>query len=845
MKNPSQLFFLSLGDFLEKIEKERKKLLLLFLVFVFCGFFFFLLKPVSYTSEAIFKTNASNDVTALAKTIDILYGAESSSSLDKEAIFLLDSYGVLEEVVKKLHLQGFLSPAKKEPFYKRMGKNLILESIFSKFSSKKPLPSPFLNNKLYIPDQSFEKEEVIIHLSALSYEADISTQLQILFNDAETFSVYTKEKKLLGHGKIGIPFLLQQGTFTLTGKGGKKLRYHLSLFPLKSCVKLLSKNLTIKKIKKKPSFIRINCTTKDPKLSSDIVNLVMESYQNYLMERAKEKLCEHLTYLTKRKEEAEVELKNLLQEYENYLNAHIEKGGFLLLNEEVNYLTEKQAKLNEEKLLLRMKMQKIGADADVESRQNLTQSEISFFSLEQAEIAFEHYLQELNTLELQNEHFCFALDNLTNPDIDTSSLIKMLNEPSLAPLFEQVRTFHSQLVDNKNWSEKEKEWIKEELSTKRLSLQKELIHLKAAKELQIQVLRKKMEPLQKSYLTLLSEQYRKVEQSLRDLAEQEKLFPEKLSQLQKIELKTKIIISIIEQLSKTIEGRSANLKILDSFPLEKATISPLPNSPHLLLKSFLLGLFSLFCYLAYLILHMLYTGPKATKSNLEKLNFNVLGSLSSQQATSFRNISQEDQSILKKLSYVLSSHTERKNRILFTAQTPLSFLPAFFELVGQKKEKIAFVNLHEEKDKKGLTDYLMHTLTTDFSYQNEHIKIYPLGCKSLFHEELLLSPSFSQFLNALSEEYDWVFINSIAHPTSLETKIVSSHCDLTVFFASSEMVRDLSGLPDRSLFITEKRERKTFKNFLNFLKTEKEIYLKQAGPMIDSLQEKMLPSIAD
>lgn len=826
------------------------------------GFFFCfgLRKQIVYTASGILKKGSSTEGSSLFKTLDFMSGRDSSSS-EENPIDLLNTYGVVSKVVKKLHLQGCIVEKKSGNRLRNLWNNLILERKLSHLRSSERPFSEVLTGDVLVP-----KSPIILNTPCpivfedLFYEQEFYTILSLHFINDETFTVNDSKGKKIGEGSINAPFYFLTGQFTLTKKSEASLKgknFSLSFIPLSSAAKGLENKITVKKDKLKPSFINIFYSSTDRHMAAAVVNQLMESYQLFVMEKAREKISKQMSYLSLRKKDTIDELEKVIEEHKNYLKENIGQGGFLVLNNEAAFMMEKQATLLARQGDIKYNIQRIASllfgeipsDFDellkiieeIKEENTADQEFVQPLTLDVGEKLFSSYMEELDGYELERKHYLFCSEKLNDPDVNVVSLINTFSEPLLQAILKDIQSLYSNFLDAKNWTEKEKVFFKEQLNNKKEILKKELLQLAEGRNLQRTVLHNKLAELQKSFLIMLFDELEKNKNVLRDIAKKETAFPDKWFKEKRIDLNTQMAMSFVEQITKAIEGKnlSYHLTAVDSYPIEYAISPILPHSPRLFFRANFMAVCGLFFYLSFLLMRYLYQGPTSSYKNLKSTNFDVFGELPLSLASTFEKLDRETRLSLKNLSFSLIKKRKEKNVILLTSQHPLFFTFQFLELFRERNERFIILDLNES-EKEGLCGYLKGTSETIPIKKLQKIDFVPFGTETVFKEELLSSEKFVKTLNQLKSSYDWIFICNTASPKCLETQILTSISDFVVCLATKERLYELWNLPEETLYLTLKIEKpKEWEKMVSYLKVEKEIYLNEAAPLIDALQAKI------
>jgi len=179
-----------------------------------------------------------------------------------------------------------------------------------------------------------------------SYEKEIPLNLYLRFSDKDSFEVLSSEKKLLAKGRVHVPVKLQDVEFTLVNVPKtyrKKYLYTLSVTPFNFIYGSIKSSITIKADKDDQRMLHISYKDRDRYLAKNIVNTLMESYQQYLITQNEKFAKAQLTYLQKRKEEISEQFDHSLDLYCEFLKKNLSETGFLGLEEQSEILIKPQA----------------------------------------------------------------------------------------------------------------------------------------------------------------------------------------------------------------------------------------------------------------------------------------------------------------------------------------------------------------------------------------------------------------------------------------------------------------------------------------------------------------------
>ncbi|MCC5832908.1 MAG: hypothetical protein JJU12_07695 [Chlamydiales bacterium] len=779
----SKEIVLSFSDCWQAVKRARWLILLSALFFGVSAFAYFLMKDPTFTAEGIFKGSPQSSATGISKALELLGGGESYSSNDDPKVFLR-SYPVMEEVVKSLHLQLNIREKRAPKPLRRIWNTLKAERA-QRLLKKKRTESPIPLKEPVSSEVVLEDREILLQCAQLEYPQLLTDKLLLVFLDASRFQV-SRKKDLLGTGELGKPFRWEGGNFVLNStKSLEGKSFYLTFIPLHAAAKSLENSISVKRSKNHNSIVHISFTHRDRNLTANVVNTTMEAFQKYLQDEGKRKISKQLGYLRQRQDESLEGLEAIMEERKAYLEAHLDSGELFLLENELQFMAARQTKARSDLDHLSAEMQAIhqiltGQQTIVFARmlEKLREKRplaAQTLTIDGARTLIREQEQAIERVRLEQEQYDYCLAKLEQPDFDTSSLSKLIDDSTLKSRFDKIHDLHRNLIDERNWTSREREQLQEQLITEREFLAKHLRDLKKGAELKDEVLRAHLRELQEAMLFLLLDRYEGIEESLRDLALKASHFPEKWLAEQKIELNTNLHTEIIESITKMIEAKNIgyHLEYLASSPLMRAPLPVIPNSPKLLF-GFLAGSFlGGFLILVGIFFREVRLGPTASYANLKGEGKQVL---------SYSHTFED----LKKIHY----HLKSKGRVLSILAKNPSFAFDLAALFSKGNEKILMIDLSKNVEKE--------TWTETVYGQN-----LAIGAPEGFKEVVLGSSSFLKALEKHKADFDRILILSVAPFDHLEVRLALDLADQALVMLRDERWSRLPTLSESTLFVTE------------------------------------------
>jgi hypothetical protein len=755
----------SLTDLIQSVKKRLSHLILFGTICALVSFLFVVSRPIHFTAHGIFKWQPPK--TNLIKGFEM--GEESYYPRDEPAAFI-NSIPVLENVVRKLHLQAVLidqdkgngSGKLKEIWY-------VMKSSWETFYSGKKLPpSPVLKcptfKKIHVPDLPQSK----LLCSEVQYDGETSLFLTIRFISAEIFQVFENEE-LKGEGALDVPFSWDDGMFVLSGEARKNAKITLYLLPVEPIVQSLQNTLHVFHDKKNRSLIHVSCMHRDRHLAARLVNEAMEAFQEYLQTEGKKKIAQQISYLYQRQEQTMEKLDEILEKQKQYFTLQLDSAEFLIHEKEMSFMAKTQAEFKHEILHVRDEIEAL-AQAKLPFPELMTQLCITrerhileMISIQAAKNAIQEHQKTIDSLVLDCEKYDYCLSRLQAASFDPSSLAKILSDHAFETQFEHMHALHLKLIDKENWTLKEREHMHKELETSRMFLCQQIQILKEGALLHVNVLKERIESLQKDLLYMLFDKYNQLQSSLAALSEQASTLPQKWLAEQKIEMNIKIYTEMLETITKMIETKNAGYHFdYSAASCHKKALPPVRPDPSKLLLGTMTGfLIGIFLSLLLFILEQIWHGPSASGANLLSQGYSLLPE--------------------KERVPFLGIELEKRGRlVLMASKQTILFAPALVKWLAKKGENVFIIDLTSK-------------IPSDF-------------LKGKDKETYLASQDFKDFVDSCKKHYDRVLIFSQGGPQRFETLLLASCADTCVFGITDEKLSEIERLPEeRTLFFIQER----------------------------------------
>lgn len=845
MKSPTKLndrpVILSLHDCWDALKKGKKIILFSMLAMGTLLCYNRLTRPLFFTAEGTFKSNTAGP-TGLTKALEGFLDTRSErfmQSEDPKLIFLTQP--VLQEAVLHLNLQGHLSIPQKNGFFLRIWRNLKTESAFARYGKTKRPASTILNPGILVSDQFlFPDPPSFLKLANVTYSRELYTPCNIRFEDEEHFFLTDVKGTPIAQGVVGEPLSWEYGSFTLIKSPDYLLKgrtFHLTWIPLAQAAESLSKSVSVKRHKTNPSLLVVSYTHGNRLFAADIVNAVMLAYQKYITKEGERKISKQLNYLVSRQEEMERRLDATLLQHQKSIEACLGNGHFLSLQEEGRFMASSQAECQSHLMELRMTMQRLKEPLTLPIETLMIQERLKSSSLPEEYLTL-HLKDALELLSkaqvdlektlLNRQKYEEILAKLDDDSADLTAFSTLFEENSLKSLFEAVQTLHLKLVDETNWTQKEKERIKRELETSKQFLHFHLFSLKESSHVLEKTLYSKIESLKVVAFHLLVKEYDLFCEKFHQIELKSLEFVNDWLTEKKIDLSTTLHASIIESIAKMIEAKNVayHTECIDAYPFVQAQPPIFPNPPRLRFGLALGGIIGSILSIFFILLRQISKGASCSYNNLKTFGLHTIGKLSSPFLPPLSLMTQDDIQTIRILAHTLVQYSSSSRVILCLSQAEMSFLDELIALLAVRKDKILWISMDSI-----LEPGLFSCLTDETQPQAHSCEGYDFisaGHSSISKEILLHGSKFQQFIETWKESYQWIFIQSQCTLNDLSSKALFSKADTIIFQATIETLADVAWLPSHTLFLSASSSQDSFQH---------QIALNEVSPLLERLKK--------
>ncbi len=584
---------------------------------VFCGMLvggiFFLLftlfSETRYEVRALFKEGVARQGATSANLFQNLMQSMQMGDSQTKSPTIMRSYRISTDVVETLGLQ-ISQPKTRLSRVLRRGKETLYTAAGKKISD--PDPPRFAH---------------------VSYELE-DPSLYYLRLKPHTFELLDSKKKVLAMGKVGIPIVTDNFTFTLTHLPVRtKKLIPIKVIPKHIAIQRLQKPLRFKPKKENANLIELIYQHRDRQLAITILNELMEAYKRYLHYENSHLASSQLSYLNERMQDLFQKMDAGLTKYRNFLLENLGEGDFLTLNQEMLRFSKRQEEYKKHLFALeaniselhRVKKRETVLFGDPNVGKEMQEMQFELNRLKKREQSINHkevqqnrldidYHEKHHGLESEIQQLELILKRIHEKNFELSSLNAILKDSMSQKLVSEMGVLMQKMRDETNLSDKERQRMEKDIERGRISLTKHITQVIDLKKLQDDLICNKISQFQQTSLDLTKQDIGTLETQiegfiqnhLENLNEKKKILQEKLEQLKrdmrhlpdrwlhenKLQFRSDLDMGMIEGMIKLIESKNieAHLMQIESKPLDRA-YAPLKPKPPFLIVFSCLGFF--------------------------------------------------------------------------------------------------------------------------------------------------------------------------------------------------------------------------------------------------------------
>ncbi len=348
-KDSDDKLLITLSDILSLFRQSKMRILRWVIALGALGALLALIQPIKYRAEATFRERSIKSGMVSNSLLQLLSSDGLSGGQENEASSLIKSRKLMQEVIKKLHLQGTLiQQCEAEGTTKKIRRNLLIA-----WNAFRQSPKPVLED-LHCP----------VRIEALDYQGEIPIAFIIELEADGTFGVQdaSDPEKELPKGKLGSPFITDQANFILALSEGQTIipqKITLAINSLANTSADLCRRLQIETTKNDKGVLKLVYESRDRHAASHFINTTMQCYQDYLKKHHNKIAQMQLDYLHTRQSQLASNLTGLMQRHADNLSNDLFHSGFVDTNKEMDFLAKSQHEYREKLLANELELKRL------------------------------------------------------------------------------------------------------------------------------------------------------------------------------------------------------------------------------------------------------------------------------------------------------------------------------------------------------------------------------------------------------------------------------------------------------------------------------------------------------
>ncbi|MBN2479960.1 MAG: hypothetical protein JXA94_07010 [Parachlamydiales bacterium] len=389
MSTEANTFYLS--DVYNLILRKKYILFLVSFLGFLITFLLLLQKPLVYESEAIFYEASEQNSQPVGNLKDLILSQNNQDQIN--AISFFQTKKNINNLISKLGLNIEVVDNSKKKFYERFLIN-AKKNIFAHLHKK------------------IEDDQKIIFQN-VKIKSGETSQYYLIFSKDEFFEILDKNKTHIAFGKLNELFKTSDFEFVIKKVGKKFLNSSvlIKIYPPNNIWKKISSKIDIKRDKNFSKNILISYKDQDRKISSEVVNTLIDLYMSDLKSKHEELKKQELEYLESRKKHLEDQLSFLFKDFENYLKENVKSKGFLEIEAEIKNLLDSKEDIFKKITDINYKLKSL-ENIDIDNIKNSLFDEAEFLQIVEN---IDRFANQKQLIELSiNDKLSFSDDDYQN-----------------------------------------------------------------------------------------------------------------------------------------------------------------------------------------------------------------------------------------------------------------------------------------------------------------------------------------------------------------------------------------------------------------------------------------------
>jgi len=336
-----------LSDILSILKRNKKKIIFAAFCFSLLLLSYGLTRPIQYQAEATFKEKGRSQVGINQSVISqLLTGSDGNQS---DGLQMMKSRKLMYSLIKAQKLQGNVS-RKGSSYYVNLY-NEIKDNISVEYALHMKSQEPILKDPEYD-----------LKITELEYNGEVPLNINLLIGPNNQLIFNDSQKKKIGQGVLGQPFITKDFIITLapvTEQSLQNREYNISLLPMGTVARQLVNQFQIEPDRSDKSLLKISYRNPDRHRVAETITHLMDVYEDHLKAEHERICCVQIDYLTQRQQEMGAQLTTAMKKHAEELSTDLTSTGFADSEKAIEFLASYQKELKGKLLNIHLDMQRL------------------------------------------------------------------------------------------------------------------------------------------------------------------------------------------------------------------------------------------------------------------------------------------------------------------------------------------------------------------------------------------------------------------------------------------------------------------------------------------------------
>lgn len=444
-----------------------------------------------------------------------------------------------------------------------------------------------------------------------------------------------------------------------------------------------------------------------------------------------------------------------------------------------------------------------------------------------SEALFQSHTASLEKVSQAFNKCSYVYGQLLSPDFPINALSGFLEDETSKDVIKRASLLYLDLQDRSNFTKKERERKVEQINIYKQSL---LLHLKRSMGLlqleksnlensiqslqfltlnsckqQNSILDASLDNFVQTRLETLEKEKNHLLKQVNSIKEKMSFTPFRWARQQSLKVKTEVNRAILEEVSKLVESKNveSNLSVVESKPLEKASLAINPNPPFILFKALLGYLLALSFFFMYACFKLNQNGPYLSEDLLGNA---LLGKLALKSGCNFDSLPipsklpENDLETLRQTCRSLDLY-EKTSSVLITLNECPNFIPNLCQILKLNKKSSFVLHFTENSQSNSMQGFLKNS--SSIQKNRFGCDVVLLDAKEDFLVEALHQDEFKEKIETFKNVYDVFILSFEKTPSPSLHAAMKQYTQYSIICFYNQLATDVQNISDSETYFLE------------------------------------------